>query len=341
MAEVNCILGGRNFLVPCDVVEQYLNECSEYQLKLLLLVLENPKLTEEELAERLSLTVQEIELDLKFWLARGVLEKKEEKHEKIKTEFFNLKLTTKELTQILNESKELKFIIEQLPAILGRLPNQFDMLNVIDFNLNLDMQPELILYLLKYCATIGKKSAQAIKNQAKIWFELNINSLESAEEYIKKAHDKGLRLIGELTPYIYGWNSYMSAFEIFEYAQELGMTVSCHPTSDEDMIAFAKAFPNMEIVYAHPGEKERLLFYADILNKFDNVYLDISGTGVGRYGAIRELINKAGKEKILFGTDYSVCNPAMYVSAVMYEKLTDDERECILYKNAERVFKLK
>ena len=160
-------------------------------------------------------------------------------------------------------------------------------------------------------------------------------------EYIKKAYDKGLRLIGELTPYIYGWNSYMSAFEIFEYAQELGMTVSCHPASDEDMIAFAKAFPNMEIVYAHPGEKERLLFYADILNKFDNVYLDISGTGVGRYGAIRELINKAGKEKILFGTDYSVCNPAMYVSAVMYEKLTDDERECILYKNAERVFKLK
>ncbi len=188
MAEVNCILGGRNFLVPCNVVEQYLSECSEYQLKLLLLVLENPKLTEKELAERLSLTVQEVEVDLKFWLARGVLEKKEEKHEKIKTEFFNLKLTTKELTQILNESKELKFIIEQLPAILGRLPNQFDMLNVIDFNLNLDMQPELILYLLKYCATIEKKSAQAIKNQAKIWFELNVNSLEAAEEYIKKAH---------------------------------------------------------------------------------------------------------------------------------------------------------
>ena len=75
-----------------------------------------------------------------------------------------------------------------MPAILGRLPNQFDMLNVIDFNLNLDMQPELILYLLKYCATVGKRSAQAIKNQARIWFELGVNSLELAEEYIKKAN---------------------------------------------------------------------------------------------------------------------------------------------------------
>lgn len=186
MAEVNCILGGKSFLVPSEVVEQYLNECNEYQLKLLLLLLENPRLTEEELAKKLSLTVHEVELSFKFWLARGILEKKEK--QKIKAEFLNLKLTTKELTQILNESKELKFIVEQLPAILGRLPNQFDMLNVIDFNLNLDMQPELILYLLKYCATVGKRSAQAIKNQARIWFELGVNSLELAEEYIKKAN---------------------------------------------------------------------------------------------------------------------------------------------------------
>lgn len=186
MAEVNCILGGKSVLVPSEVVEQYLNECNEYQLKLLLLLLENPRLTEEELAKKLSLTVHEVELSFKFWLARGILEKKEK--QKIKAEFLNLKLTTKELTQILNESKELKFIVEQLPAILGRLPNQFDMLNVIDFNLNLDMQPELILYLLKYCATVGKRSAQAIKNQARIWFELGVNSLELAEEYIKKAN---------------------------------------------------------------------------------------------------------------------------------------------------------
>lgn len=158
--------------------------------------------------------------------------------------------------------------------------------------------------------------------------------------YIKKAHDMGLRLIGELTPYLYGWSSYMSAIEIFEYAASLGMTLSCHPSDFEDMKALAKTFPQMEIVYAHPGENQQFQNNLELLMNYDNVYLDISGTGVQRYGAISELINKAGKTKILFGTDYSICNPATYVSAVMYENLTDNEREYIFYKNAKRVFKL-
>ena len=164
--------------------------------------------------------------------------------------------------------------------------------------------------------------------------------IEKSCEYIKKAHDMGLRLIGELTPYIYGWSSYMSAAEIFEYAASLDMTVSCHPTNMEDMKKLAETFPHMDIVYAHPGEKQILDNNIELLVKYENVYLDISGTGVQRYGAIKELINRAGKEKILFGTDYSVCNPATYVAAMMYENISDDEREYVFYKNAERVFKL-
>ena len=160
-------------------------------------------------------------------------------------------------------------------------------------------------------------------------------------DYIKKAHDKGMYLIGELTPYIYGWKTYMSACEIFEYAAYLDMTVNCHPTSMEDMKALAETFPKMNIVYAHPGEMQQVEDNLELLNKYENVCLDISGTGVQRYGAVKELVNRAGKEKILFGTDYSVCNPATYISAVMYENLTDDEREHIFYKNAERVYKLK
>lgn len=158
-------------------------------------------------------------------------------------------------------------------------------------------------------------------------------------EYIKKAYELGFRLVGELTPYNYGWKNYMDAYEIFEYAESLGMTLSCHTTKDEDMRALAKSFRKTEIVYAHPGEKPTVLEHISRIKDFDNVYLDLSGTGVMRYGVVRELINSVGKERILFGTDYPVCNPAMYVSAVLYENLTDDELEHIFYKNAERVYK--
>ena len=131
----------------------------------------------------------------------------------------------------------------------------------------------------------------------------------------------------------------MDAYEIFEYAESLGMTLSCHPTKDEDMRALAKSFKNTEIVYAHPGEKPMLLEHISRMKDCDNIHIDLSGTGVMRYGVVKELINCVGKERILFGTDYPVCNPAMYVGAVLYEELTDDELEHIFYKNAERIYK--
>lgn len=159
-------------------------------------------------------------------------------------------------------------------------------------------------------------------------------------DYIKKAYDMGLHLIGELTPYLHGWTSYMSAAEIFEYAAFLDMTVSCHPSDFDDMKTLAETFPQMKIVFAHPGENTQFQNNLKLLTKYENVYLDISGTGIQRYGAIKELVNKAGKTKILFGTDYSICNPATYVSAVMYENITDGEREYIFYKNAKLLFKL-
>lgn len=159
-------------------------------------------------------------------------------------------------------------------------------------------------------------------------------------EYIKKAHDNGIFLVGELTPYVYGWKRYMDAVEIFEYAASMNMTISCHPTVPDDMHALASQFKDTEIVYAHPSEGEYLKNNIELLQKHDNVYLDLSGSGIHRYGVVRELINKVGSDRILFGTDYPICNPACYVSCIMYENLTDNELELIMHKNAERVYKL-
>lgn len=158
--------------------------------------------------------------------------------------------------------------------------------------------------------------------------------------YIKNFYEKGLFLIGELTPYTYGWKKYMEAYEIFEYAASLGMTVNCHPTEFEDMSRFASSFPQMKIVFAHPGELNYLENLIELLKKHANCYIDISGTGVQRYGTVRKLLESVGMERILFGTDYPICNPASYVHAVLYENLTDEELEHIFYKNAESVYNI-
>lgn len=51
-------------------------------------------------------------------------------------------------------------------------------------------------------------------------------------------------------------------------------------------------------------------------------------------------MNKAGSDRFLFGTDYPICNPGMYVHAVLFEKLRDKDYEDIFSGNARRILKL-
>ena len=164
---------------------------------------------------------------------------------------------------------------------------------------------------------------------------------ESCEE-LERAHSLNVRLIGELVPYMMGWQGYTSpeCIEIFTLAQELGMVVSAHPSNPEDMDKLAELFPKMTIVYAHPGDFDACKRNAERLAKYDYVYLDLCGTGLFRYGMLRYLIDHSSKEKLLFGTDYPICNPLMQVAGVEYEKLTEDEKDAVFYLNAKRVLGL-
>lgn len=162
---------------------------------------------------------------------------------------------------------------------------------------------------------------------------------ESCEE-IEKYYKKGVRLIGELVPYSYGKWRYADCNEIFDLAQNLGMVVSCHMTDDADARTVLRAFPRLRFVFAHPGEKPAYEEHLARILDFENAYLDISGTGIFRYGLLRYGINKVGQERILFGTDFPICNPGAYIGGTLFEDLTEEEKEYIFHKNAERLLGL-
>ena len=73
------------------------------------------------------------------------------------------------------------------------------------------------------------------------------------------------------------------------------------------------------------------------MKKFPNLNLDISGTGLFRYGLLAALAQTVGSDRILFGTDYPICNPRMYVQAVLGEHIPDEDKEKILFGNARRI----
>lgn len=164
---------------------------------------------------------------------------------------------------------------------------------------------------------------------------------ESCEE-LKRMHDKGIKLVGELVPYYMNWSDYYdkNMHEIYEYIEQLDMVVNVHTASEETLEMAVKTFPNITFVAAHPSDREIFYRHIERMKKYKNYYLDLSGTGIFRYGSIEHGVRQVGNERFLFGTDYPICNPGMYVQAVLYEKLKEKDYEAIFSGNAKRILKL-
>lgn len=164
---------------------------------------------------------------------------------------------------------------------------------------------------------------------------------ESVKE-IEYMAGEGVGLIGELVPYAYGAYSYSSQGlnEILYAAGAHKMAVSYHSTDDDNADSMLVQHPDVTFVAAHPGEKKRLDRHLDRMIRYQNVCLDLSGTGLSRLGALSYGISKVGAERFLFGTDYPVNNPAMYVQGILYEGLSEADMESVFYKNAARLVAL-
>ena len=70
----------------------------------------------------------------------------------------------------------------------------------------------------------------------------------------------------------------------------------------------------------------------------DNFFLDLPAVGLSKHGALRRIIDAGGKEKVLFGSNFPVSHPGMWAGAVEFDReLTEEEKEHVFYKNAERI----
>lgn len=165
------------------------------------------------------------------------------------------------------------------------------------------------------------------------------NFVDNSIEELRRVNSLGVKLVGELVPYMMGWQSYYDERldAIYEEINRLGMVVSVHTQMEETMDIALEKFPDMIIVGAHPGDKETYFRHIERMKKYDNYFLDYSGTGIFRYGLIRHGVRVAGSERFLFGTDFPICNPNMYVEAVLFEKLNDKDYENIFSVNAKRL----
>jgi predicted TIM-barrel fold metal-dependent hydrolase len=57
-------------------------------------------------------------------------------------------------------------------------------------------------------------------------------------------------------------------------------------------------------------------------------------------GKLEEAVDKAGAEKIMFGSDLTLLNPAHTIGMVMDAEISENDKEKIFYLNAKRVFRI-
>ena len=166
---------------------------------------------------------------------------------------------------------------------------------------------------------------------------------ESVRE-VERMTKLGVGLVGELVPYMYDWHYGDHGFEeILEAVAAYRLPVSFHTMPDEmDVVeGYLQRYPEVDFIAAHPGEKSQYLRHIRLLKEYDNYYLDLSGTGMFRFGMLRYGIDEAGAEKFLFGSDFPVCHPFMNIGGVENDyTLTETEKQAVFFDNAKRLLKL-
>ncbi|MBE6650941.1 MAG: amidohydrolase [Ruminococcaceae bacterium] len=173
-------------------------------------------------------------------------------------------------------------------------------------------------------------------------FHIHPSYLKESLEEIERMHSIGVNLIGEIVPYCFGWSDYSSREmdEILDLALELNMIFSFHTMNEDAIDRMVEKHPKNILVAAHPGEKDSFTRHLARMEKSENYYLDLSGTGIFRQGMLAYGIKKFGAERFLFGTDFPVCNPAVYVGGVgMDDLLTDSDKEKVMFGNADRLLR--
>jgi len=133
---------------------------------------------------------------------------------------------------------------------------------------------------------------------------------------------------------MHGYDILAHADRIFSFANEKRTTVLMHPHKIDEMPRLADRYPHMKLIIAHLGSRAHI----DAIRaaKHGNVYTDTSGCMSALNNVIEYAVEAVGSEKILFGTDtYSVVSQ---YSRVALARISQQDKENILYKNAVRLF---
>ena len=163
--------------------------------------------------------------------------------------------------------------------------------------------------------------------------------------------NEDLRLFQEHKDFFVGFKTLPSYFgyplmheryrPYWEFADSEGLLVLCHTWGGDDRDGpeeaekFLRRYPGVTFIAGHSfhGEWERA---ADLAKDYPQLYLDLCAVMDDR-GVLELFVERAGSEKVLFGTDLPWFDPYYYIGAILSADISDEERRNIFYRNGERI----
>ncbi|GHV00728.1 hypothetical protein FACS1894211_08750 [Clostridia bacterium] len=172
----------------------------------------------------------------------------------------------------------------------------------------------------------------------------NIHYAEDVEDCIRY-HERYPDIFVGIKPYWPYQKFALTASECrlwYEYADKHRLLLLLHTDSENNEIIrqaeeLIVKYPGMRFLLAHSGgDWDTARRNAALAKKYANVYLEITLTSCTR-GAIEYLVAEAGADKVLYGSDTPLRDPAPQLAWVAYSKISIEDKKKIFAGNLKRL----
>ncbi len=137
--------------------------------------------------------------------------------------------------------------------------------------------------------------------------------------------------------------------EMYAYCSDQGLPVLMHTgdfrydySNPNRLIPVLEAFPRLIVIGAHFGGWSIWEEATEKMAKYENLYVDCSSSlpFMENPSVAAQLIHRYGAHRVLYGTDYPMWSPVEELDHFLALNLTQEDRECIFWKNAKNLFSL-
>lgn len=163
--------------------------------------------------------------------------------------------------------------------------------------------------------------------------------IDEALREIEHCHEQfGFVWLGEFCNYMTGYKYDTPDWaEVMKLATQRNLVLQIH-TNTREMRYLAENFPEATIVFPHLGSSRDDIFARiEIVAQHKNTCIELSGSGIERVGILEKAVKDIGADRVLYGSDFTINDPAGVISRVRNAFLTAEDREKILFRNVERL----